>query len=451
VTARGASGLSVIAAALLGVSGCSHAPSGPAVAASDAAHRLVEQGQPAKAIPILSELHRQTPGDLSLARSLVEAYVRAGRVDELIAELSESARGKSADEHYMLGLAYFARSRDPEGPAIRELQAATALAPGEPEFHYRLGLGLLELEQYDSALPPLERAVQLSPARARMILTLARARHRSGDSAGAIAALGKLVVARPERSEVLAARQLMEQIADPFAALPTSERGTLEKSLQFLHEHDAPQQAIASLEGIAREHPEVPVVHTLLALAYEQLDDDGTAVDELRRAIDLAPLDGKGWYFLGEVYLRRLRTAQARESFQRAVELNPLLEDAYFRLGDLALDEQDPASAQGYFQIAAALSPDSVPARGKLALALQLKGDFAGAERELREVLKREPDSVEFKLRMGALYLDQRSRSSNVRDRERATVEAAFWLRAVLKAEPDHPVASRGLQSIGAR
>ncbi len=449
--AREASGFGVIAAALLVASGCSHAPGGPAVTARDAARRLVEQGQPGKAIPILSALHRQTPGDLGLARALVEAYVRAGRAAELIAELSRGERGRSAVGHYMLGLAHFARSRDPGGPGIRELQAAIALAPGEAELHYRLGLGLLDLEQYDSALPPLERAVKLAPARAGMILTLARARHRAGDSAGAVAALGKLVVARPERSEVLAARELMEQIADPFAALPASERGALEKSLQLLHEHDAPQQAIASLEEIAHEHPNVPVVYTLLALAYERLDDDGTAVDELRRAIDLAPLDGKSWYYLGEVYLRRVRTEQARQSFQRAVELNPLLEDAYFRLGDLALEDQDPASAQGYFQIAATLSPDSVPARGKLALALQLKGDFAGAERELRELLRREPESVEFKLRMGALYLDQRSRSSNARDRARAASEATLWLREVLKAEPDHPIASRGLQSIGPR
>lgn len=410
----------------------------------------MEEGQPEKAIPVLSELHRRAPDDLGVARALAEAYVGAGRVGELIDELSRR-KPASAANHYMLGLAYFARSPDADGPAMLELQAAIALAPDRAELHHALALALLEADRCSEALPAIERAVELSSAQPRLLLTLARARHRIGDSAGAVAALRKLLGSRPTRAEIFAARALMEQIADPFAAVPAGARTALANGLRLLHELDSPQQAIAALDEIARENPQLPIVHTLLALAYEQLDDDGSAVDELKRAIELAPSDGRTFHYLGEVYLRRRRMPQARESFQRAVELNPLLEDAHLRLGDLALEEQDFAGAQGHFQLAAALLPDSTAVRGKLSLALQLQGNFAGAERELREVLEREPENVEFKLRMGELYLDKRNRSRVFRDRETAAKEAGHWFHQVLKADPDNAIALRSLQSIGAR
>lgn len=374
---------------------CSHLPAPAVPTAQERARSLLRQGQPDKAIPILAELHRQAPDDLSVARALVEAHLGAGRLGELIAQLS-GRESPTAAKHYMLGLAYFGQSPHSAQAAIRELQAAIALAPREAELPYRLGLALLASEQYRSALPPLERAVELAPARSEIFLTLARARYRLGDFEGAVSALRQLVAASPTPAEVAAAREVMDAIADPFTAVPPAARGALESSLRLLNEMDAPQDAIATLEEIARQNPRLPIVHTLLALAYQRLDDDGSAVDELKRAIELSPRDGRTLYYLGELYIRRRRTAQAQECFQRAVELNPLLEDAYLRLGDWAIEERDLPTAQARFQIAVALSPDSLAPRAKLALAMQLQGNLAGAEQ---------------------LFLDQRNRSLTTREK----------------------------------
>lgn len=439
-----------LAIAFLFACRCSHLPAPAVPTAQERARGLLRQGQADKAIPILAQLHRQAPDDLGIARTLVEAHLKAGRAGELIAQLS-SRESAGAAKHYMLGLAYFGQSPHSSPPAIRELQAAIALAPREAELPYRLGLALLASEQFRSALPPLERAAELAPARSDILLTLARARYRLGDFEGAVSALRKLVAASPTRAEVVAAREVMDAIADPFTAVPPAARGALESSLRLLHEMDAPQQAIAALDEIARQNPRLSIVHTLLALAYQRLDDDGSAVDELKRAIELSPSDGRALYYLGEVYVRRRRTAQAQECFQRAVELNPLLQDAYLRLGDWAIEERDLLTAQAQFQIGVALSPDSLAPRAKLALAMQLQGNWAGAERELREVLKRDPDNLELKLRMGQLFLDKRNRSLTTRERESAGNEAARWWREVLKVDSQNPIAIRGLQTISAR
>src|SRR5205807_2284980 len=104
--------------------------------------------------------------------------------------------------------------------AISELTRAVQLAPQQAELHYRLGLALLESERYAEALVPLRRAVQLAPERRGLQLPLAKALHRTGDDAGATAALAALVHAEPSPAEVTTARALMDRLADPFARFP---------------------------------------------------------------------------------------------------------------------------------------------------------------------------------------------------------------------------------------
>lgn len=437
------------AIALLACCGCSVNSRGPTI--REDARRLILEGRPEEAIPILSSLRAKAPGDLDVARALVDAHVRSGRVESLIAALSSPSVSHTAATHYMLGLAHFARSRDFSMLAIRELEAAIAIDPGLAELHHRLGLVFLELGQPDSASRCLERALKGEPANPRILLSMATARHRAGDSAGAIGALRELVGFRPARAEVIAARSLMDRIDNPFARLPEGIRGRLESGLQYLNNLDSPQQAIASFEEGAREHPDCPIVHTLLALAYQRLDDAGRAMDELHRAIDLEPDGGANHLYLAELYLSRQKSIQARDSLQRAVELNPLLDEAYLHLGELALEGRDLPSARRHFQIATSLVPDSRAARGKLALVLQLEGDYAGADQQLREVLRTDPGNVEFMLRLGVLHLENRTRAPSAGDRRRSEAEAARWLREVLKAEPENAIASRGLQSMVAR
>ncbi|MFY0576011.1 hypothetical protein ACN28S_18090 [Cystobacter fuscus] len=65
------------------------------------------------------------------------------------------------------------------------------------------------------------------------------------------------------------------------------------------------------------------MVHALMGLAWQRLDDAGRAVEEFKRAIELAPADGKNHFYLGELYRRgsgqkrRCRTWRRRWSSTR--------------------------------------------------------------------------------------------------------------------------------------
>jgi tetratricopeptide (TPR) repeat protein len=214
---------------------------------------------------------------------------------------------------------------------------------------------------------------------------------------------------------------------------------------------DAPQHAILAFEEILQDYPDLAVVHALLGLAYQRLDDAGRAVDEFKQAIERAPRDGKNQLYLGELYLSRQRPDAARESFEKAVALHPLLDAAWFQLGDLHLERRDLSAARDAFTVAVSLQPDAVPPRGKLALVYQLEGDYASAERELRRVVEKDPENMEFSLRLGLLFTEQALKASRPEARKKAAGEAERWLSKVLETQPENAVASRALQQLKAQ
>jgi tetratricopeptide (TPR) repeat protein len=447
-------------AAVLGLglaSGCTHstAASTPSSRAQDSRSRArayLEENQPEKALGLLRELHLQAPNDLDVARLLTEAQVKAGQTDAWVAELQgRIASGERAVDQYMLGLALFSRARDAGAPAVAAFERAISLSPDTAEFHYRLGLARLESEQYPAAVEPLRRATTLAPERTAWRLPLAKALHRTGDAPGAVEALGTVVRGRPTPAEVATARALMDQISDPFGGFPKTAEAKLEEGLRYLRDLDAPQHAILSFEEILQDYPDLAVVHALLGLAYQRLDDAGRAVDEFKQAIERAPRDGKNHLYLGELYLSRQRPDAARDAFEKAVALHPLLDAAWFHLGDLHLERRDLPAARDAFTVAVSLQPDAVPPRGKLALVYQLEGDYPAAERELRHVVEKDPENMEFSLRLGLLFTEQALKSSRPETRKTAAGEAERWLGKVLESQPENAVASRALQQLKAQ
>lgn len=409
---------------------------------------LLQHGDGAKALPLLVELQAKAPADLALARMVAEAHVKAGSADAFLASL---ATKDTAISHYQQGLVRYAKASDASAPAIADFRRAAALEPSEPEFRYRLGVAMLESEQYEPARVELEAAAKEARDRPSWFLPLAKVRYRTGDNKGAAAAIRTVVTSGPSPADVRTARALMDQIADPFAGFPRSARAQLEQAIQWLEVADVPQQAIVQLEELLRDHPDEAILHALLGLSWARLDDAGRAVEELKRAIELAPDDGKNHLYLAQLYEARQRPKNAEEHFLKALERNPVLDEAWLKLGDVALGRQDYVAARTDFEVAARLLPDSAPAHGKLALVHQLDGNWPAADRELRMVLDRDPENLEFMLRLGVLHTERFTRSKSAAERDQASLEATRWLEKVLEAQPENAIASRALARLKIR
>ncbi len=409
---------------------------------------LLQRGDGAKALPLLVELQAKSPGDLTLARMVAEAHVKAGSADAFLTEL---AKKDTAISHYQQGLVRYAKASDASAPAIADFRRAAELEPGEPEFRYRLGVALLESEQYEPARVELEAAIKQASDRPSWFLPVAKVRYRTGDNKGATEAIRTVVTGAPSPADVKTARALMDQIADPFAGFPRSARPQLEQAIQWLEVADVPQQAIVQLEEVLRDHPDEAILHALLGLSWARLDDAGRAVEELKRAIELAPEDGKNHLYLAELYEARQRPKNAQEHYLKALERNPVLDQAWLKLGDAALERQDLVAARRHFEVAARLLPESAPAHGKLALVHQLDGNWPAADKELHAVLDKDPENLEFMLRLGVLHTERYSRAKSPTERDEASAEATRWLTKVLEAQPENALASRALERLKIR
>ena len=431
--------------ALLLLAACATGPKVETLTQREQATVLLQRGDGKAATVILEQLARDAPSDLSIARALAEAHVKGGTADSFLARL---AGNDSAISHYQQGLILFSRSADATGPAVEQFRKASAHSPTEAEFHYRLGVALLESERFEESLPELKQAIALSAANPAWQLPLAKALHHTGDDKNAVEAVRTAITASPSPGDVKAARSLMGQINDPLARFPKQAQARLEKGIAWLDQGDVPQQAIISFEEILRDFPDLGVVHSLLGMAYQRLDDAGRAVDEFKRALELNPEDARSHYLLGELYFARQRQQQAKEHFERALEKNPTLDEAWLRLGDLALDRQDLVTARGCFRTLTFLDPDASPARGKLALVYQLEGDWPGADRELRRVVDKQPENMEFMLRLGTLHAERYLKARQPAEKKAAGEEAVKWLTKVLDAQPENALASRALETI---
>ncbi len=409
---------------------------------------FLQRGEGAKALPLLVELQQKAPTDLALARLVAEAHVKGGTADAFLATLTPQ---DTAMSHYQQGLVRFARASDASAPAIANFKRAAALAPAEPEFRYRLGVALLESEQYEPARIELEAAVKEAGDRPSWFLPLAKVRYRTGDNPGAVEAIRAVVTQGATPADVKVARALMDQIADPFSGLPRSARAQLEQAIEWLEVGDVPQQAIVQLEELLRDHPDEAIIHALLGLSWARLDDAGRGVEALKRAIELAPTDGKNHFYLAQIYETRQRTKNAEEHYKLALDRNPVLDEAWLKLGDSALNRQDYLTAKKNFEVAVRLVPQSAPARGKLALVHQLDGNWPAADKELRVVLDKDPENLEFMLRLGVLHTERFTRSKSNTEKEEASTEATVWLNKVLEAQPENAIASRALARLKIR
>jgi tetratricopeptide (TPR) repeat protein len=115
----------------------------------------------ARAVERLAWLGREAPAlRVSLARSYLERgdSARADRQLERVLELQPTAQA-----WYLRGQLYKREQRwSRAAGAFRE---AAALDPGQPGFHYELGLAWMQLARPEEALAAFERAVALDPER----------------------------------------------------------------------------------------------------------------------------------------------------------------------------------------------------------------------------------------------------------------------------------------------
>ena len=298
-------------------------------------------------------------------------------------------------------------ARDYEGAArlLKRLAAGVPLPGGRVlerrsfNVDYFLGRSLLELRRFAEAVPPLARAVELSPSAMPAYAYLSRAQAGAGRAQEALATIERGLQMAPRNAELHQMKgRLLLAAGDVAAARASLERARdldpqnalVRVDLAALHRHEGQlEAALREAEEAVRLAPGAAEAQVARGLALGALGREDAAAEAFRAALRARPDDPDALFFMGSAELRSGRPEAARPLLERLLvnaprypggaealaaaraELRPLAEGALrLRLIRVRTRERAEEAArrtaggQEFAVVAKALSDDPSAKRG---------------------------------------------------------------------------------------
>lgn len=162
-------------------------------------------------------------------------------------------------------------------------------------------------------------------------------------------------------------------------------------------------------------------------------NDFAAAIAPLQKVIQDQPNVAYPHFQLAYVFTALQRRDEARAEYERAIAIDPKMTAAYLNLGILLM-EKDPASAVAPLRKVVELSPAESHPRLLLGVAQERSQDFLGAIESFEGARKLDPQDAEAVQHLGTLYMNMK---------RPADAEPQF--RAVLENKPKDAVALLGL------
>lgn len=436
----------MVAAALGGCTAASRAQR------ADEAVALAQHQKEAKRLPEAAAAYGDAldldPGNLVALRGYVETRQKLGRLHESQDRFEHQVALAPGDAFGWegLGLTLYAMGGSQGAAAEQALAKAAALSPGVADFHYRLGVLLVESDRWQDAKKELAAAVAQDARRARFRLPYALALARTGDRTGAVAQLDAVLALQPTREEVAQAEKTARMLVDPFRGFPQAAREQFEMALAWLG-HDSLGQAQQVLESLLEKYPDLAIVHATNGLCAARMDDAGRAIVELRRASELDPELAEPRLFLGDLYAARGRPEEAREHYEAALARNPFLPDAYRRLAEQHLKDGDKDKAVSRFETYLLLRPDDFEAQvARASLLGELGRGQAGEAWD--ETVRAFPRRVDALVGRARWYFTRAARSTDAAERRAAVDRARTSLEKALEVDPENQAATTMLSEL---
>lgn len=219
------------------------------------ADSFLQNGEPEKAVDLLSPYESSAPADKAVAYVLGTALIRSGHAERGQKVIDVILRdGDSAEARFLLGAGSFAAKDFPE--AVKQFAAALALNPEVPELHSWYGQALLTTGDPDAAATAFREELKRNPNDFESNLHL-----------------GQILLQRNAGDEAL---PFLEKAA---AERPQSYEARMSFARVELQKRDY-GRAIATLREIVFRWPEAAGSHAALAEAYKRSGRTAEAINE---------------------------------------------------------------------------------------------------------------------------------------------------------------------------
>jgi len=291
--------------------------------------------------------------------------------------------------------------------AIAEFRKVTKLEPTQAAGFVNLGEAYMENQDYGGAIPPLKRALELSPDLLGAHQLLGYALLAQGYAAEAIPHLQRVQEQGALGIAQIATGQLPEAIANLQAAL--AKRPNDPDLLYYLGRASG-LLSKQSIDTLLAAYPDSARAHQALAENYFVLRQMPEAEKEYREALRLRPNTPDVHLELGEVYAGASQWAQAEEEFRAETKLQPGNAEGAYRLGAALLQDGKVREALAELQRADRLKPEMPETLYSLGKAASLDGQSALAEKawtKLIAIEKQSPLAAQAHFGLAGLYRKQ--------------------------------------------
>jgi len=409
----------------------------------------------------------QEPKNSALYRQLVRHYAQAGQRDKAEAALRQNVSLEPDSEKPVNNLARFLASQGRRQEAEATLQG---FIKGHPD-NYPARFGLAELystmQRQGQAVQVLEEIVKLDP--------------NGPKGAQAKNELARLQLAQ-DRIET--AEKLVNEILKEF---PKDMQATETRGIIALKKKDG-LTAVNSFRLLSQDRPRDPQVWLLLARGHLLHKEARQAKETAKKALEIKPdfLEARKFLYgiflqdkdydgaiatiqgylrgndkdlfnlvaLGEVYVLKGDSAQARSAFQKIIDLEPKNPQGYFHLARLALQTRKTAEALKYADQALQANPDFLPALQLEVSIYQDQQQPAQALAAVRQTLARSPKNPQLHQLLGDLLLAQKQPQAAVAPLEEAlnlNPRLVSALQLLALAYQQMPNADHALQQLEAK
>ena len=306
--------------------------------------------------------------------------------------------------------------------AIAEFRKVTELEPSEPAGFVNLGQVHMENHDFGSAIPPLKRALELSPdlipahrllgyallsqgyageavphlEKAHEQAALGIAQIETGQFSQAVVNLEAALLRQPQDPDLLyylgraAGLRSKQSIDTMLSAYPDSARAHQALGENYFVLRQMPQAEKEFREAL-KVQPNLPEVHLELGLVYAGASQWDKAEEEFRAQSKLQPGNAEAAYRMGSALLQQGKVHEARRELQRADRLLPNMPETLYSLGKAASLEGDSRSAESaWSKLLTMEKTSSLAAQAHFGLAglYRKQGKTSEAEREMKEFQK---------------------------------------------------------------
>ena len=339
------------------------------------------------------------PSEMRWPYYLGHAFRRGNRNEQAAEAFTRALTLKPDDVPSLVWLAEIRLASNRADEAQRLLDSARAIEPQSGAALYGLGRAALARQDYVAAVKYLEAALTIAPTATRIHYPLALAYRGLGN--------------RQQAEAHLRARGEVD--LPPTDPLMSEVAGLLQNAAAF--------EARGSQALTARDWP--------------------TAVEQLSKAIEIAPRNAYTHLNLGTAFYMQRNADRALEQYREAVRLMPSLARAHFGIGVVMETRGQDQAAIEAFTAAVMNDPEYIEAQFSLANALRRTGRVEESLPHYAEVLRINPavSQASFGYAMGLVRLGRYQEARDRLDRDmRAFPDQlgfAHALARVLAAAPE--------------